>query len=131
MDPILTPLFVSGLVGIGISASTAAIVAPILTSFVLAATALGLSLLFTPELPKPEGGKIAVQEPVAPRQYAYGTARLAGAVMLRETDPNGNDLSHNAALVSHRISAFHTIYLNDNQCTFDGDSYPADPQGEW
>lgn len=127
MDPILTPLIVSGLVAGGVGITTAGILAPILSFVIVAGISVGLYLLTAPEVPKAEDGKIAVQETVPPRGYAYGRARLSGAVMLKETNGSGGNLGVVLALVSHEIKDFVKIFLNDDPSKFGGDDFPASP----
>jgi hypothetical protein len=147
-DPILTPLLTAALTQTGVagalfstglfaSVEAAAVVAAHVLSFVIVAgVSVGLYMLTAPPVPKPEDGKLPVQETVAPRQYIYGTARVSGPMMLRETNKrtsgggghgNGGNLCTVVALASHEIDSFRNIYLNDNKCQFGGNPLPALP----
>jgi hypothetical protein len=136
MDPILTPLIIGGLTSAGlagaIGVTATAVVAHVLSFVVVAGISVGLYLLTAPPLPKPEDGKIPVQETAAPRQYCYGTARISGALMLREVNTGqGGNLCTVLALASHRINDFRHIYLNDNKATFGGgNAYPTPLGGQ-
>ena len=115
MDPILTPLFISGLTGLGASAGFAATVGPILTSFVLAAGALILSFLFAPKPPKPDDGRVTIHQTIPPRAYGYGVARASGSIMFERTHPKGGGTVYMVqALISHRINQFREFYYNDD-----------------
>lgn len=136
-DPILTPLIVGGLTSAGlagaIGATATAIAAHVLSFVIVAGVSVGLYLLTAPPLPKAEDGKLPVQEPVPPRQYCYGIARLSGALMLKETNQGnfnsgsgsgGGNLATVVALAGHEINQFIHIYLNDNRVTFGGATLP-------
>jgi hypothetical protein len=147
-DPILTPIIVSGLtsiglgggialgpagIGVGAIAITATQIAHVLSFVIVAGVSVGLYLLTAPPIPKPEDGKLPVQETVAPRQYIYGAARVSGPLMLRETNRrtsggagsgNGGNLCTVVALASHEIDSYRNIYLNDNKCQFGGNPIP-------
>jgi hypothetical protein len=142
MDPILTPLIVSGLTaaGLGSLATTTIIgtltVAQALSFVIVAGASVGLYLLTAPPVPKPENGKIPVQEPVPPRQYCYGLARMSGALMLKETNigpagagTSGGNLGIVIALASHPVDSFRHIYLNDNRAQFAGNPLPSSLSG--
>lgn len=138
MDPILTPLIVGALGGsaaltAAVGATAAAIIPHVLSFVIVAGISVGLYLLTAPPVPKAEDGKFPVQEPVPPRQYAYGITRLSGALMLRETNQGnfnggsgagGGNLATVVALASHEIDQFIHIYLNDNRVTFGGATLP-------
>jgi hypothetical protein len=137
-DPILTPLIVAGLGGeaaltAAIGATAAAILPHVLSFVIVAGISVGLYLLTAPPVPKPEDGKLPVQETTPPRQYCYGTARLSGALMLKETNKrtasgtgsgNGGNLCVVLALASHEVNGFVHIYLNDNRAQFSGNPVP-------
>jgi hypothetical protein len=142
-DPILTPLIVGGLTAAGLGggltvgglAIGATAIAHVLSFVIVAGISVGLYLLTAPPIPKPEDGKLPVQETVAPRQYCYGAARLSGPMMLRETNRRvasggssggggGGNLCTVVALTSHEIDSFRNIYLNDNKCQFSGAPIP-------
>jgi hypothetical protein len=129
MDPILTPIILGGLgsagvtTAIGISAAT--FLAHVLSFVIVAGVAVGLYLLTAPSLPKPEDGKTPIQETVPPRGFAYGRARLAGSLMLKEVNGTGHNLGVVLALVSHEIKGFVKIFLNDDKAEFGGVDFPA------
>lgn len=121
-DPIFTPIFTSLLIGgLGVTASTAGVIAPILTGIVTTAIGIGLSLLFAPKPPRPENGQFAIQQPTPPRAFGYGRARTAGYIMLLEE--SFESLYHVAALVGHRIAGVVATYLNDDQVTVGVDGF--------
>jgi hypothetical protein len=140
MDPILTPLILGGLgVAAGSTAFTVAGVAVtygalahVLSFVIVAGISVGLYLATAPPVPKAEDGKVAVQQPVPPRQYCYGLARMSGAIVLRETNlgpfaagGHGGNLATVYALASHEVDAFRHVYLNDNRVTFGSAVAPA------
>jgi len=115
-DPIFTPIFVSvlGAAGIGATTTIAGVtinIAAVLSAVVTTAIGIGLVLLFSPK-PKPEVGAIPVQQPLPYRAFAYGTVRMAGSIMLKENV--SNTLNYVAALISHRITKFTGLYMNDD-----------------
>lgn len=117
-DPIITPLLIGGLATIGITGTTATIVAGIV-SFVIAA---GISLLAYALAPKPAGPedvKIPVQQSVPPRGFVYGQARIAGAVLCYEE--KDGDLFYIAAIASHEITSFDQFYLHEDRVAIDSD----------
>jgi hypothetical protein len=116
IDPIFTPIFLSGLVAAGVTASAAAVVAPILSGIAVAALGLLITSLLAPRPPKPDDGKVPIQQSVPYRNYVIGQARVSGAVMLMEEFTN--DLYVVLAQVSHEISEFVAFYLNDDQIDF-------------
>jgi hypothetical protein len=121
-DPIFTPIFTSLLIGgLGVTASTAGVIAPILTGIVTTAIGIGLSLLFTPKPPKPDNGQFAIQQSTPPRAFGYGRARTAGYIMFLEE--YAESLYHVAALVGHRITGVVATYLNDDQVTIGEDGF--------
>lgn len=124
MDPIISPILIGALAPtVGITA--AGILAHVLSFVIVAGVAVGLYLLTAPALPKPEDGKIAVQETVPPRGYAYGRTRLAGSLMLKETNGQGGNLGVVLALVSHEVKGFVKIFLNDDKAEFGGADFPG------
>jgi hypothetical protein len=132
MDPIISPILLGGLGSAGVTAAigltAAGILAHVLSFVIVAGVAVGLYLLTAPSLPKPEDGKVAVQETVPPRGFAYGRVRLSGSVMLKETGgQQGGRLGVVLALVSHEVKAFVKIFLNDDQAKFGGADFPATP----
>lgn len=118
MDPILTPLIVSGLVALGVSGATATFLAPILGGIIIAAGSILLAVLLAPKPPKPDDGKLAITQSIPPRIFVYGTARVAGAVVFQEVAYGS--LFYVAALTAHPISGRSHIYLNDDEVTVVG-----------
>jgi hypothetical protein len=111
-DPFFTPIFISLFSAAGITGTVATAAATILGAIVTTAIGLGLALLFSPKPPRPENGSIAVQQPIPYRIFGYGTARIAGAVVLKE-EAAGN-LAVVQVLNGHLVSAFQGLYLNDD-----------------
>lgn len=120
-DPILTPLLIGGLVAVGVSASTAAIVAPILASFIIAIGFTLLSIFLAPKPPKPDDGKLPIQQSIPPRGFGYGEFRASGAVILHEEKHGRLYKIH--AIVSHLIDSFLAYYLHEDEVEIDGSGY--------
>lgn len=122
-DPIFTPLFTTLLTSAGVSATAVAFGTTtwvaLLSGIATVALGLGLAMLLTPKPPKPEDGQVAVQQPVSPQIYGYGRARIAGAIVFKET--NGSRLFHVSALTGHTIIGFVSWWLNDDQVTLAAD----------
>lgn len=121
-DPIFTPFltaaFAQIVTAVGLPAtvfgvSTAAILATVTTI----ALGVGLSLALAPKPPKPsaEAGQVPTQQPIPYRQFGYGTVRVAGAFMFKENC--GGRLVQVVALLSHKITEFKKLYLNDDLIT--------------
>lgn len=108
---LLAPLFVS----LGFSSTLASIA----SGFVLLAAGILLAFLFAPKPPKPDDGKFAVHQTTPPRGFAYGTARVAGSIMLKINPGNGGTLWQVQALVSHRVNQFVQLYFNDDAVEID------------
>ncbi|MER9829159.1 hypothetical protein NKJ51_12330 [Mesorhizobium sp. M0134] len=119
-DPIFTPIFTAilgtgGFTLFGSTISYAAIASAIVTT----ALTVGISYLLTPKPPKPEDGRQPLTQPIPYRFWGVGTARLAGAMMLWETQ--GDKMYSVQAFVGHRINGYVSYYLNDDQITVDED----------
>lgn len=121
-DPILTPIIASIIAATALPASITAFgitigTAALLSGLVTTAVGIGIALLFAPrpKLPPPEDGIIAVQQSLPYRNFAYGRARLSGAIMLKESV--ASTLCYVAALAGHFIDGFEELYLNDDEVT--------------
>ena len=121
-DPIITPIIASIIASVGIPASVSVFgitvgVAGVLSGLVTTAIGIGLAILFAPrpKLPPPEDGVIAAQQNLPYRIYLYGRARVAGAMMLKESA--ASSLCYVAALAGHYVDGFEQLYLNDDQVT--------------
>ncbi len=90
-------------------------VGALVTGLVTTAVGIGLALLFAPrpKLPPPENGALAVQQSLPYRNFVYGRARNAGAVMLKESI--ASNLCYVAAIAGHAVDGIETLYLNDDQ----------------
>ena len=121
-DPIITPIIASIIATAGIPASITVFgvtvgTAAVLSSLVTTAVGIGLAILFAPrpKLPPPEDGVMAVTQNLPYRIYAYGRARVSGAIMLKEAA--ASNLCYVAALAGHYVDGIETLYLNDDQVT--------------
>ena len=89
-----------------------------------AALSIGLSLvsnlLFAPKIPRAEDGAFPESQPIPPRQYGYGRARIGGFYMLYEVDSINNSRDV-LALHEGYVDAFERFYLNTDQVTFEAD----------
>lgn len=105
MGFVFAPLFAA----IGVSGPLASLI----SGFVLAAGALLLTWLLAPKPPKPDDGKITVQQTTPPRNFGYGIARTSGVFLLKET-LRGSTLYYVQAIASHRIEAFLQFFLHED-----------------
>ena len=107
-----------------VGATLADVTLAVATVAVSIAPALGLSLvsnlLFGPKLPKAEDGAFPIEQPIPPRQFGYGRARVGGYYMLYEVDTTNNSRDV-LALHDGYVDAFERFYLNTDQVTFEGD----------
>ncbi|MFZ2872242.1 hypothetical protein [Zavarzinia sp.] len=111
---------------IGIILQVAMIVVALATGqyYLAGALAVGLAgTLLTPtpkvDIPKPADGKILNTQPLPPRIFGYGMARLAGPVNLKETA--SRNLYLNVLLHEGRVDGFGDIYLHDEVVTIGTD----------
>ncbi len=116
-DPIFTPLFTAVLGTGGFTLGSAFIsYASIATAIATTALTVGLQALMMPKPPKPEKGKLPLQQAIPYRIWGVGRNRTAGAFMLWET--NGSALLYAIqALRGHRIKSFNRFWLHDDEVT--------------
>lgn len=112
-DPIFTPIIVGLFASAGITGTVATVGASLISALIVTGVGIGLSMLFAPKPPKPENGTVAVQQPITYRIFGYGTARVPGAVVLKE-EANGF-LGVVQVLNGHYVHGFEAAYLNDDQ----------------
>ena len=115
-DPI-TALIVSALSYVSITGAAATVIATIVSSIIVTAIGIGLQLLFAakPKTPKPESGTVAVQQSVPYSIFGFGSARFAGAIVLKEESAGA--LVYVAALARQTITRFTAVFLNDDKVT--------------
>ncbi len=104
------------LIGFTITASQ---VASVIAAVTTTAIGIGLTMLLSkrPKPPAPEDAAGVIQQPIPFRQFAYGSVRTGGAVMLFERVDNR--LCKVLALFGHRIHSFGQLYLNDDAVTME------------
>jgi hypothetical protein len=126
-DPILTPIITSLLVSAGAATTVTIGFATINIAAVLAGvvtTAIGIAAAYAfapkPKTPTAENGSIAVQQPVAPRAWAYGRVRIGGAVVFKEV---ATSLYVVQACFGHKCHDLVQWYLNDDAVEVDGNGY--------
>lgn len=122
----MPPLIAAGIIaagaagGLTISATVASIAGYLIFTGVL----VGLSLLFRPDVPKPEQGRIPLKQPIPPRVGVIGKARVGGAYMLYHEDPDSGRSVDVVALVSSDvINEFFRYYLHDDVVEIDGSGF--------
>jgi hypothetical protein len=111
-DPIFTPIFTSAFAALGFSASTAAFLGSALTAIATTAISIGIQMLMAPKPPKPEDGKIPMQQAIPYRQWVVGRTRVAGAYMLWES--KGRKVYAVQAIAGHKISSVNRYWLHDD-----------------
>lgn len=103
----MPPLIVAGLGTVGITGGLATVGANLIFSGAM----VGLSLLFAPDVPKPEAARVPLKQPIPPRQGVMGTTRVSGPYMLFIWDGQSLDIN---ALADGESSEFVRLYLNDD-----------------
>lgn len=111
-------MIAAGLVSAGVGASTAGIAGNVLWTGVM----FGLSLLFAPDVPKPEQARISFKQSVPPRIRIVGTRRTAGARMLFYGGPKGTAYIVQA-LCDGEAQEVSRHYLFDAVVTVDSSHY--------
>jgi hypothetical protein len=122
-DPVTT-FITNALVGAGLGATAASIVAYIAVSV---ATNMVLSAL----TPKPSFGASGSQGllvnsrgALQPEEFVYGTVRKGGTETFYETTGENNKLLHKIVTIAgHEIDAFEAFFLNDEAVTLDANGY--------
>lgn len=102
--------------------ATALVYGALATAAYLASTAFQPQ---KPEAPKPEDGKFNLKQSVPPLVYVLGQVKKAGDyVFLEET---GGTAYHVTVVAAHRIQAFVSHWLHDEQVTLAGDGAVSVP----
>jgi hypothetical protein len=114
-DPIFTPLFTAilGAGGLGLSGTALSVGVGIASALATTALTIGLQAAMMPKPPKPEKGKLPLQQAIPHRIFGYGRNRTAGAFMLWET--NGPNLIAVQAIRAHRIKSFNRFWLHADE----------------
>lgn len=123
-DFIITPFIVSLLTTVGVSATVAAALAPVIVTGVL----VGASLLLAkrPKVPEPSDGKVLVKSATPPKQWGVGTSRNTGALSAAKIA--GSTSYRVQAVHAGRISRFRHFYANEDRLEFAADHLgPAIP----
>ncbi len=122
-DPVFTPLFTTLFTSLGFSGSifgvsTVSVLATAASAIATTAISIGINALMQPNAPtppKPEDGKIPLQQSRPYRQWIVGRARVAGAYMLFEAVRN--KLCTVQAIAGHRIRGINRFFLHDDEVT--------------
>lgn len=123
----MPPLIAAGLVSVGVSGT----VATILSDVIFTSALVGLSLLFAPDVPKPEHTKNPLRQPVPPRIGIMGRARSAGAYMLF-TAGGGHGISVDVmAMCDGESLEFVRLYLHDDVVELVGSRVQSLPDGRY
>ncbi|UIK07798.1 hypothetical protein LZK81_20020 [Neorhizobium galegae] len=114
-DPIFTPLFTAilGAGGLGLSGTALSVGVGVASAIATTALTIGLQALMAPKPPKPEKGKLPMQQPIPHRIFGYGRNQTAGAFMLWAVE--GPNLHSVQALRGHRIKSFNRFWLHDDE----------------
>lgn len=121
-DPIFTPIFTAilGTGGFTIGATTISY-ASIASAIATTALTIGLQAAMMPKPPKPEKGKLPVQQAIPYRIWGVGRNRTSGALMLWETE--GPNLHAIHAIRAHKIKSFNRFWLHDDEVTLSGGTF--------
>lgn len=123
----MPPLIAGALVSIGVSGSVAGIIGNVIFSGAM----VGLSLLFAPDVPKPEGTKNPLKQSIPPRIGILGTARSAGAYMLFSTNGGAGISVDVIAICDGESSEIIAYYLHDDPVELTGNTVDGLSDGRY
>lgn len=123
----MPPLIAGGLVSLGVSGSLAGILGNVIFSGAM----VGLSLLFAPDVPKPEGTKNPLKQSIPPRIGILGTARSAGAYMLFSTNGGAGISVDVLAICDGESSEIVALYLHDDPIELTANVVDGYPDGRY
>ena len=127
-DPVLTPIFMTGLVAAGLPEAGAAFtigtvgittanIANVLVQGTILAATIGASVAVNyamqPDAPRPEQGTIPLRQTVPPRIVGFGEVRLAGNYVLYES--LGSSSYDITALCQGPVGGFKSVFLDDTK----------------
>jgi hypothetical protein len=126
------------LVNIGYAGTITALGATLVGVGILAAGAIGLSLLggavFQQPQPKPSERQNTVRQAVGPRVRFYGRVKVGGTLFFFDTsatsppvEASGSHLYVGVTLNEGEISAIVETWLNDEEATLDGSGFVTQP----
>jgi hypothetical protein len=110
----MPPLLIPTLIGLGMSAEVAAVAAPIIIDVGIAGAAFGLSILFAPQVPKPDDVKTPFRQSVPNRIRILGKRRSGGAYMLYHSY-RGSTIYAVIAVCDGLVSQFTRFWLHDDE----------------
>jgi hypothetical protein len=108
----MPPLLIPALTGLGVGVTAAPIVADVIVTGV----ALGLSILFAPQVPKPDDVRQPFKQSVPNRIRILGKRRSGGAYMLYHSW-HGSTLYAVTAVCDGLVSEFTRFWLHDDEIT--------------
>lgn len=76
-----------------------------------------------PAVPKASDGSQPLRQPIPPRPFGYGRARIAGAYMLFEVDPSNQRSWDVLGLHQGKIGGVVLVYLHDDIVSLDGSGF--------
>ncbi len=109
----MPPLLIPVLIGLGVSAATAAILAPIIVDVAIIGITLLLSAVFAPGVPKPDDVKTPLKQPVPSRMRILGRRRSGGAYMLYHSY-RGSTFYGVIAVCDGEVASFDRYWLHDD-----------------
>lgn len=89
--------------------------AQVVGTAVLAGTLLGLQYVLAPNAPKPADGQVTTRQPIPPRIFGYGRARIGGYYMLFETSVDGKFSDDVIAFCEGPVAGFKHYYLHEEE----------------
>jgi hypothetical protein len=113
----MPPLLAAALVSAGVEAT----VASVASGIVFTGLSLALSLLFAPQVPKPEDGRSPFKQPVPTRCRIIGKRRTGGAYMLYHSH-HGSTFFGIQAICEGEVNEFSRYYLHDDVVSLTGNT---------
>jgi hypothetical protein len=113
----MPPLLAPALISLGVSSS----VAGPLSSILFTGLSIALSIIFAPDVPKPDSGRIPFKQAIPDRIFIRGQRRTSGAIMLFEAVKGRAHVVQ--ALCEGEANEFLRHYFHDDRIEVDGSGF--------